>query len=107
MDAERCLLRVIAVLIGKVEALWLREIYLVSRERELPADRTPDLHVDLRTVEGGLVRHFHVVDAGALENAAHHILGLLPELRLIDKLLSKPRRVVSREAHHILLDPEE
>src|SRR5947207_10173109 len=64
MDAEGDFLSVIAVLVTKIEAARLGEIDLVGGDCELAADHAPDLDVDLRSVEGGFVRHFDVVDAG-------------------------------------------
>ena len=70
------------------------EIDLVGRDGELAADRAPDLHVDLRAVERGFVRHFDVIDAAALEDAADHVFGLVPELGFVDEFLAELGRIV-------------
>ena len=64
MNADRNLVGVVAVLIAKIETARLREIDLVGRERELASDYAPDLHVDLRSVKRGLVRHFDIINSG-------------------------------------------
>ena len=70
MDAERGLVGVVAVLVDQTETRGHGEVDLVGGDGEFAADGAPDLHVDLRSVERGFVRHFDVVDAGILENVA-------------------------------------
>ena len=107
MDAERRLLDVIAIFVAKIETARHREIDLVGGDGEFAPDRAPHLHVDLRSVKRGFVRHFDIVDSGMLQNVAHHVLGLDPKLRFIDKFLAELRRIVRGEAHEIFLDPED
>ena len=83
------------------------EIDLVGGDGEFAADGAPDLDVDLRAVEGGFVRHFDVVDAAALEDAADHVLGLEPERGVIDEFLAELRRIVGGETHDVFLDAED
>ena len=82
VDAERHLFGVVAGLVGETETFWLGEIDLIGGDGEFAADRAPDLDVDLRTVEGGFVWNFDVIDAAALENASDHVFGLEPECRV-------------------------
>ena len=91
MDAERSLLGVVAVLVDEAERCGHGEVDLVGGDGEFAADRAPDLHVDLRTVKGGFVRHLDVIDPGSLQDAADHVLGLFPELGFIDELLAELR----------------
>ena len=107
MDAERRLQRVVAVLVDEAELGGHGEVHLVGGDGELAADGAPHLHVDLRTVEGRLVGHLHVVDARLDQDVADHVLGLLPELRLVDELLAEAGGIVRAEAHLILLDAED
>ena len=93
--------------VGEVETLRHSEVHLVRRDGELAADGAPDLHVDLRSVEGGFVGDFDVVDAGSLEDVAHHLFGLPPEFRFVHELLAELGGIVGGEAHDILLDAEE
>ena len=67
---------VLARLVDETEAGRHGEVDLVGRDGEFAADGAPDLHVDLRPVKGGFVRHFDIVDAAPLQNAAHHVFGL-------------------------------
>ena len=83
---------VVAVPIDEAEALRHGEVHLVGGNGELAADGAPDLDVDLRSVERRFVRHLDVVDARAVEDIAHHVLGLLPQLRLVDVLLARAFR---------------
>ena len=83
---------VVLVFVNEIEAARLREIDLVGRDGKLAADRAPGLHVDLRSVERGFVRHFDKIDPGILEDVARHFFGLFPKLRFIDKLLIPLRR---------------
>src|SRR2546428_11055416 len=107
MNAKRRLLGVVAVPVSEIESAWLREVDLVGGDAELATNRAPGLHVDLWTIKRRLVRHFDKIDSGILEDTACHFLGFFPKLRFINKLLAQFRRIVSREAHQIFLDPEE
>ena len=66
MDADRDLVDVVLVFVAQIEIARLREIDLVRRDRKLAPDHAPCLHVDLRSIKRGLVRHLDVVDAGVL-----------------------------------------
>ena len=80
------------VAIGQAETCGHGEIHLVGGDGEFAADGAPDLHVDLRAVERRFVRHFDVVDAGLVENVAHHVFGFLPQLRFVDEFLAPSLR---------------
>ena len=66
MNADWGLVGVIAVLVNKVQPARLGEIDLIGRKRKLATDHAPDLHVDLRSVKRGFVRHFNIIDSGIL-----------------------------------------
>ncbi len=109
MDAQRRLLRVVAVAIFQAELRGHGEIHLIRRQRELAADDAPHLHVNLRAVERRLVRHFHVGNFRINQNFADQIFRLLPQFRFVDELrvvAGQSRRIVSAEAHHIFFDAE-
>src|ERR1035441_1744881 len=89
MNAERDFLGVVLVFVAKIEPARLREIDLVGRDGKLAPDRTPCLHVDLRSVERSFVRDLDKIDPGILEHIARHFLGLFPKLWFIDKLLTE------------------
>src|SRR5438067_4802802 len=89
MNADRDLLAVIAVLISKIKAAWLREINLVRGDRKFAPDHAPCLHINFRTVKGCFIRHFDIVNSGVLQNAARHFFGFFPKLWFINKFLAK------------------
>ena len=60
MDAQRNLFIAFAVRELQVETLGDCKIHLIRHQREFPADRAPDLYVDLRPVERGLIFCFHI-----------------------------------------------
>jgi hypothetical protein len=49
----------VAVHVGQVERGGLVEVHLDGGQGPLPPCRVHDLHIDLRTVEGGLAGHLH------------------------------------------------
>ena len=109
MDAERRFIRIVAVAINESHPPGLGEIHLVGRQREFAADHAPDLHVNLRAVERGLVGHLDEVDATGLEDGADHVFGLLPQRGFVDELgvvADQARRVVRAEAHDVFFDAE-
>src|ERR1043165_1365116 len=81
MNAERCFFYVIAISVNEIKPARLREIDLVSCDGELASDHAPDLHVDFRSIEGGFVGHFHIVDSRILEHVAGYLFGLFPYVR--------------------------
>jgi len=97
MDAEGRLLGVVAVLIDEAELGGHGEIHLIGGEGEFAADDAPDLHVNLGTVEGGLVGHLHVVNLGINEHLPDHVLGLLPKRGLVDVFFTEPFRRMRAE----------
>ncbi len=107
VDAQRRAALVVLVDVLQVEALWHREVDLVGGEAELAADRAPDLHVDLRPVERGLVLRLEERHPGLHQHVPNHALGLGPQLGGVDVLLAEPLGGVLREPHLELLDPEE
>ena len=107
MNAERGGFGVFAGFVDEAEPGRDGEVDLVGGDGELAADRAPDLDIDLRSVEGGFVRHFDVVDPAPLQDAAHHRLGLEPERTVIDELLTELGRIVGGKAHDVFLDPED
>ena len=52
------------VFVAKIEIPRLGEIDLVGCDGKLAADHAPDLHVDLRAVKRGFIRHFDIIDSG-------------------------------------------
>ena len=67
MDAERRLLGVVLVAIDEDQSVARPcEIHLVGRQREFAANDAPDLHVNLRAVKRGFVRHFDVIDVWSI-----------------------------------------
>ena len=94
MDAQRRLVRVVLVAVGEAELGGHGEVHLVRGDGEFAADGAPHLHVNLRPVERRLVGDLHVVDAGFDQHLAHHVLGLLPQLRLVDVFLAQAFRRV-------------
>src|SRR6266576_1656341 len=94
MNAERCLVDIVAIFVAQVEAARLREIDLIGRDREFAADRAPGLDVNLWSVKRGFVRYFDIIDPGIFQHVARHYFGLFPKLRFIDKFLSKLVRFV-------------
>ena len=106
MDAQRCLVRIVLVPIDQAEAFGHGEVHLVGRQCEFAADDAPDLHVDLRAVKRGFVRHFHVVDFRINQHLPDHVLGLLPEFRFVDVFLAHALRRRGAEAHDAFLDSE-
>ena len=78
VNAERSLVGVVTVFVSEVESSRLGKIDLVSRDGKFAANRAPDLDIDLRSVESSFVRHFDVINAGILQHAARHVLGLFP-----------------------------
>ncbi len=107
VDAQRGFVRVVAVPVGEAETFWNREIDLIGRDREFASDGTPDLHVDLGAIESGFVGDFDKMDARFDENIPDHFLGLAPELRLVDELLSQLFWVMSGESHEVLFEAED
>src|SRR5207247_917932 len=92
MDAERRLLGVVAILVHEAETFRDGEIHLIGGDREFPAYGAPDLYVNLRAVERRFVGDLDVVDAARFEDLAYHVLGLLPQRRLVHVLLAEPFR---------------
>src|SRR5438132_9595981 len=110
MNAEWNFLSVVAVFVNKIEPARLGEIDLVGGDRKLASDCAPGLHIDLRPVKRGFIRHFDIIDSGIFEHAPRHLLCLYPELWFIDKLCidsADAVRHVLGETHQIFLDPEE
>ena len=99
VDAQWRFFGVLARGVFQPESRWNGEIDLVGGDCEFATDGTPNLDVDLRSVEGCFVGNFDVVDTRFLENVAHHIFSLYPELLIVDELLAQLLRVMSREAH--------
>ena len=106
VDAQRNLRCVLAGFVFKAEALGHGEVHLIGGDGKFTTGDAVDLHVDLRSVERRLVRHLLEVDAGFYEDVAHHVFGLLPQLRLVDVLVAKPIRAVGAEAHAVFLEAE-
>src|SRR5262249_1764154 len=95
MNADRDLFFVVLVFVNEIESSRLRKIDLICRDGKLAANHAPGLNVDLRSVKRSFVRNFDIIDSGILQNVARHVLGLFPELRFIDELLSELGRIVS------------
>src|SRR6266487_1496862 len=106
MDADRDFLDVVTIFVAKVEKTRLRKINLVGRNGKLASDYAPCLHVDLGAVKSCFVRHFDIIDSRVLQDVTRHLLGFLPKLWLVDKFLTKLRRIMRRETHQIFVDPE-
>src|SRR5437879_13812696 len=83
MNAERRLLGVIAILVNEIEPARLRKIDLVGCDGKLAANRAPGLHVDLRPVKRGLIRHFDIIDDGILQQAHRQYFVSFPKLGLL------------------------
>ncbi len=107
MNAQRRLGGVILVAIFQAELRGHSEIHLVGRNREFAANRAPDLHVDLRAVKRGFVRHLDEIDAGSDQHFAHHVLGFFPQLRFVDVFLAQTFGRGSAEAHLIFFQSED
>src|SRR5438874_9330052 len=106
MNAKWRLLGVVAIFVNEIEPARLREIDLVGRDGKLAADRAPGLDVDLRSVKGGFVRHFDVIDPGIFQHASRHHFSLFPKLWFIDKFLTELGWIMGGEAHQIFFNPE-
>src|SRR5436305_467682 len=94
MNADRCLVGVIAVFVNEIQPARLREIDLIGRDGKFATDRAPSLDVNFRPVERGFVWDFDIIDAGPFQDIARHLFSLLPKLRLIDKFLAELRWIV-------------
>src|SRR5438477_11050821 len=94
MNADRCLVGVIAVFVNEIESARLREIDLIGRDGKLAANRAPRLDIDLGSVERGFVWVFDIINPGILEHAARHYFGLFPTPRFIGKFLAELRVIV-------------
>ena len=107
VDAKRRGLGVLAGFIDETEARGDGEIDLVGGEGELLADDIPNLDVDLRPVERTFVGHFDKRRAAGDEDIADHLLGLDPQLGVIDEFLPEFLRVVGAEAELVTVDAED
>ncbi len=110
MDAERGFIHIVLVAIDQAEFARDGEVHLVGGQGEFAANDAPDLHVNFRAVEGRLIRHLDVVDAGVLERFADHFFGLFPKLRFVDEfgvVASQARGIVGAETHDVFLDAED
>ena len=107
VDAQRRLLLAVGVDIAQIKAFRLGKVHLVRRQRELATDRAPNLHVNLGAIERRLIRHFHKGDVAVAHRAAHHLLGLGPQPRVVNVLLAQPRRVMRAQAHDVAIHAKE
>ena len=74
---------------------------------ELAAGGAPDLHVDLRPIEGRLVGDLDEGHLAMDHRLADHVLRLVPKAHVVDVLHSETSGVVGAQAHDVLLDPED
>lgn len=84
MHHHRSLASRSAVHIGEIEAQRQLEVHLYGRDTPVAPRGVADLHVDLRSVEGGLTRRLHKGQAGIDERLAQQRLGDLPVGRLAE-----------------------
>src|SRR6516165_10468353 len=107
MDTERSSGGIFPVSIHESEALGNRKIDLVSSDRELSSDRTPNLHINFRPVEGCFIWNLDVVYPRILQYSADHVLGLHPKIGLADEFFSKTFWIMRRETHQVFVDSED
>ena len=98
--------RVLAGFEFEAEALGYGEVHLIGGDGEFTTGDAVNLHVDLRSVKRGLVRHFLEIDTRLHEDVAHHVFGLLPQLRLVDVLVAQSLWAVGAEAHTVFFETE-
>src|SRR5690349_3428638 len=107
MDAERNFFIAFLVRELQIEARRNGKINLVRGEREFTPDGTPDLHIDLRSIERGFVFRFHIRDATVHHGSAHHLFRLDPQTLVIYVLFAKTGFAMQTQAHHKFIETEQ
>jgi len=98
---DRAMRFVIRPNVGKIESFGQIVIHLHRPQLPFAADHVPDQKIDLRPVEGGFARGFHVSDAQAFHRVAQRVLRLVPIGRIPDIL--RRAWVAQADANPIIL----
>src|SRR5215210_4486968 len=83
----------------QVEALRDSKIDLVRHEREFPSDGTPDLYINLWTIECGFIFRLYIRHSAVYHGAAHHLLRFDPQTFVVHIFFAQTRFGMQGQAH--------